>query len=537
MASTNDTATGRTSLLRRLTVRSKILLAMVAMAVVAVGVSAVSLERMQQLDESLEEMRADNVATLVTIADLRHGLTQVAQGSTYALAATTTPEEKGAGVQLIKVGQERTNGALAKLAESADEAGESDGVTRTAELWKSVETMLGVALSGQAPNTDNGAQAADFSRVTQELDVAVTELATGEESRAAQTAAEAKDAYESARIMVIGALVVGLAVALGLGLLISNRIVRPLREVSDVVQAIAEGDLTREVTVTSADEVGVMAAGVNRAAASVREAIATLAQSADLLTASSGRLTTSGDEILASANEASTQATEAAAAADQVSHNVQTVSAGAVQMGESIREIASNANEGARVASRAVTVAAATNDTVAKLGESSVEIGNVVKMITSIAEQTNLLALNATIEAARAGEAGKGFAVVASEVKDLAQETAKATDDIARRVSAIQTDTESAVTAIGEIGAIIGQINEFQTTIAAAVEEQTATTTEMNRNVGEAADGSAGIARNITQVAGAAERTTASVEESRRAAAELARMSSDLHAVVSRFRY
>jgi len=187
------------------------------------------------------------------------------------------------------------------------------------------------------------------------------------------------------------------------------------------------------------------------------------------------------------------------------------------------------------VAANAVGVADSTNQTVSKLGDSSAEIGNVVKVITSIAEQTNLLALNATIEAARAGEAGKGFAVVASEVKDLAQETAKATEDIARRVAAIQSDTESAVVAISEIGGIIARISDYQTTIAAAVEEQTATTSEMNRGVGEAAAGSAEIAANIVSVASATALTTESVTESQRASEELARMSSQMHAIVSRF--
>ena len=190
-----------------------------------------------------------------------------------------------------------------------------------------------------------------------------------------------------------------------------------------------------------------------------------------------------------------------ASAAGQVSTNVQTVSAGSEQMGSSIREIAQNATEVARVAAQAVTAADATTATVAKLGESSLEIASVVKVITSIAEQTNLLALNATIEAARAGEAGKGFAVVANEVKELAQETAKATQDITERVQAIQTDTEGAVRAIGEISSIIGLINDSQSTIAAAVEEQTATTTEMNRNVSEAAVSAARIAENIDAVA------------------------------------
>ena len=160
-----------------------------------------------------------------------------------------------------------------------------------------------------------------------------------------------------------------------------------------------------------------------------------------------------------------------------------------------------------------------------------------VKVITSIAEQTNLLALNATIEAARAGEAGKGFAVVASEVKDLAQETARATEDISRRVQAIQADTGGAVVAIEEISRVIARISDFQTTIASAVEEQTATTAEMSRSVSEAANGSSEIAQNITGVAEAARLTTEGVQQSQEATGELARMSAELTSLVSTFRY
>jgi methyl-accepting chemotaxis protein len=158
-------------------------------------------------------------------------------------------------------------------------------------------------------------------------------------------------------------------------------------------------------------------------------------------------------------------------------------------------------------------------------------------VITSIAEQTNLLALNATIEAARAGDAGKGFAVVANEVKELAQETARATQDITARVEAIQADTEGAVQAISEISSIIGLINDSQGTIAAAVEEQTATTTEMNRNVSEAALSASQIAENISSVAAATGSTTRAMGDARTAMEEVARMAAALSSAVGRFRY
>jgi len=216
---------------------------------------------------------------------------------------------------------------------------------------------------------------------------------------------------------------------------------------------------------------------------------------------------------------------------------VQTVAAGAEQMGASIREIAQNANEAAKVAHQATGVAAVTTETVSKLGVSSAEIGNVVKVITQIAAQTNLLALNATIEAARAGEAGKGFAVVASEVKDLAQETARATEEITRRVDAIQVDTTGAVVAIGQISTIIASINDFQLTIASAVEEQTATTNEMSRSVTEAATGSVEIASNIIGVATGAAMASEVLVQMGSSVHELARMSADLRERVAALTY
>ncbi len=171
-----------------------------------------------------------------------------------------------------------------------------------------------------------------------------------------------------------------------------------------------------------------------------------------------------------------------------------------------------------------------------KLGDSSTEIGQVVKVITSIAQQTNLLALNATIEAARAGEAGKGFAVVANEVKELAKQTAKATEDISRKIEAIQGDTKNAVGAIGHISEVIKQVNDISNTIASAVEQQNATTNEMARNVGEAAKGSGEITRNIAGVAEAAESTTHGAADSLKAAQSLAKMATDLRELVQKFK-
>jgi methyl-accepting chemotaxis protein len=304
----------------------------------------------------------------------------------------------------------------------------------------------------------------------------------------------------------------------------------------DVVTAAAAGDLTRDVGVAGSDAIGQMGEALQQFFTELRSSISAIGLNAQSLSGASEELNAVSQTMGSAAEQTATQAGVVSAAAEEVNVNVQTVAAGSEEMTASIGEIAKNASDAARVAGQAVSVAGTATSTVAKLGESSAEIGKVIKVITSIAQQTNLLALNATIEAARAGEAGKGFAVVANEVKELAKETAKATEDISQKIEAIQGDTRGAVEAIEEISSIIGQINDIQSSIASAVEEQTATTNEIARNVSEAARGSGEIAENITGVATAAQGTAKGAEETQRAAGELAQMATELQALVDRFR-
>ncbi|NKX92963.1 methyl-accepting chemotaxis protein [Sanguibacter hominis ATCC BAA-789] len=371
-------------------------------------------------------------------------------------------------------------------------------------------------------------------------DALITELTTTMEhvDAAVNEIRESANAQATATIAIVAGVIVGVIVlCLAFGLFVAGRIRRPIETVRDALQSLATGDLTSTVEITSKDEIGQMAAALTTAQRNLTATLSGVVETAHTVAASSEELAASNTQVAAGAEETSVQAGVVAAAAEQVSRNVQTVAAGAEQMGASIREIAQNASEAADVANRATTQAADATVTVTRLGTSSQEIGNVVKSITSIAEQTNLLALNATIEAARAGEAGKGFAVVASEVKDLAQETARATEDIARKVEAIQADTDNAVHAITEISGVIAKINDYQLTIASAVEEQTATTNEMSRSVSEAATGSGDIAQNINGVAHAATTTSDVVAQSTTAVDELARLSADLREKVSGFTF
>lgn len=304
-----------------------------------------------------------------------------------------------------------------------------------------------------------------------------------------------------------------------------------------VVSAAAEGDLTQPVTVRGNDAVGQLGEGLAQLLTDLRESVGGIARHAGTLASASMELTAVSSTLQEAAEVTTSQAEVVTSAADGVSRNVATVAAGAEEMGASIREIARNAADAARVANEAVLLVERTNAVMAQLGDSSQEIGKVLKLITTIAQQTNLLALNATIEAARAGELGKGFAVVAKEVKELARETARATDDIGQRISAIQTDTSRATVAIREIGGTITRISEIQTVIAGAVEEQTATTSEMGRNITDGAKATNEISRTIGGVAQAAKRTSDGGANVRDAVADLARLASDLQQLVGRFTY
>jgi methyl-accepting chemotaxis protein len=340
------------------------------------------------------------------------------------------------------------------------------------------------------------------------------------------------------RALLVAALVVAVAVAgLALAWWLGRRLTAPLDGLRVRMAEIADGggDLTQRVDDSTGDEVGELARAFNRFVDKVAGTIRDIGAAAGSLAASASGVSQIADGLGERAVRSRDQARHAHQAAADISSGVSSAAAGAEQMGSAIREIARSASDASHVGQEAVDLAASTEAAIVALGTRSREINDVVKVISAVAEQTNLLALNATIEAARAGEAGKGFAVVATEVKELAQASSRASEEIHQQVRSIQADTTAAVGSISQIVAVIREMNDHQTTIASAVEEQTAVTNELSRNVSSVADSATAVSETMNDVTTDAERTAADVDSTRTAARELDQLSGDLARLINVF--
>ena len=377
----------------------------------------------------------------------------------------------------------------------------------------------------------------DIQKANDVTDEAVGNAGDALDAHAEKVAKSAESYASTLRLVVLLVGLLAVVAVVGVAAAVSASVSRGLARLGDALSAVAAGDLTRRAPQDGTDELARIGAAANSAVGAVAAVVAQVAEAGGRLTQEADHLRDVASRASASAGTAASEAHAVSSSATTVSQNVQAVAAGSNQMDSSISEIARNAQEAVTVAQNAAGAVAATTETMNTLMDSSREIGDVVRLITTIAEQTNLLALNATIEAARAGDAGKGFAVVADEVKQLAQETARATEDISRRVEAIQSGTGRAGEAITEIAGVIARITEFQATIASAVEEQTATTQDMNRGVGVAAAGSGEIAASIEGVAQAATSAATTVDEALASASQLAQVGRELQDAVGRFRY
>ena len=337
--------------------------------------------------------------------------------------------------------------------------------------------------------------------------------------------------------LLVSGLVAAIALTVGLAAWQMKRLCCSLANVRAVLERLGEGHLTDRITVTSQDEIGRMGLAVNGALDALEASLGDVRSRAAEVNSGAGALTAASEAICSAATDSAGRAVQTASSARQVSDAVGSVATASEEMAASIAEIARSAAHAQGIAANAVEVASHARETVAELGVSSERIGDVLKAVAAIAEQTNLLALNATIEAARAGEAGKGFAVVASEVKDLARETSEATEDIARQIDQLRSDSRAAAQTIGEITTVIGQMSEVQATISAAVEEQDATTREIEQHVRSAAAQSTSIADIVDRVAGDATGAQQAAGSNSKTASRLSGVAGELDAIVGRFHF
>jgi methyl-accepting chemotaxis protein len=543
-----------------------------------IGLGVFALVQTARIDTQMESMTTVAQPSVRDLGMVRDGLTGMRRSELGQLLAETS-EERTAQAALYDKSIALLNDNMKdydKLIDGPEERKLADTIKSDIAAYEATRRK---AVDLVAKKDEKGAKAIMLGESKAALDQAIKDVGLDtdmNDKQAEESSKAGTDAYNSARFTLLGGLFIATCIAIFLTIAISRMIASPLQTMQEAAAKLALGDMDHTITFSSQDEVGslaesfrevikynqtlaaacealgrgdltvsvepksdkdLLAKNFTHAVTSIRETVSQMAQSSFSIASASEELSATASQMSSNAEETAAQADAVSTAAEQISSNVQTVVSGSEEMTASIREISGNAHSAAKVAGDGVKIASEANEKVGKLSESSKEIGQVVKVITSIAEQTHLLALNATIEAARAGEAGKGFAVVANEVKELAKETAKATEDISRKIEAIQLDTKGAIEGISEISKIIAQINDIQATIATAVEEQTATTNEIARNISDVAKGNEEITRNVTGVAQAAKSTTEGAEYTNKAAGELAGLAATLQNLVSQFEF
>ncbi|NBV34976.1 MAG: methyl-accepting chemotaxis protein [Proteobacteria bacterium] len=536
-------------MLKYFTVRSRLFFGFGILIALMVGALLYSrhtlkdqLGELSQLSREYLEQSTKVGATLTNIQGLPAAETAAAmQAQTVAYS---DPDEFQSSLRRIKQGREQFTASLGMVGVELKGPGVSGAVDETVDaarrFYEAIDKALAKFTAGEKAEgmdiiLNRGFQLEDS------LIAKIGELQTICIEGQKQKIAESKAAQDSQlRRIQLNLLLIGVTatiIAISLALSVTHSIVAPVELAMHALEATAKGDLTTNLPITGDDELGRLSSALNQACSSLRSTLMNIVDGINTVASASAELSAVSQQVEVNSEGTTRQAQAVSKVSAEVNANIQSVAEASEKNAESIRDIASNLAESVKIASDAVLTAEQTNQTIADLGTSSAEIGEVIKVIQSIAQQTNLLALNATIEAARAGEAGRGFAVVANEVKELAKSTSTATEDIARKIEAIQSNTANAVTAISTVGAIIQKISTLQHSIALAIEQQTMTTNEISRSIQSAAEGSLQIDQSTTVVAQAAMNTTDGANQTKIAANELAELSARLNQLISQFQF
>jgi len=478
----------------------KLGIGLMLVTVLTIIVGSLGLSQMSVLDKSLTLMYGRSTVRVMLLSDAREALgSAVLRGVRGGLNATSS------GVD-VESAQKDWDANVATIDKSMTEyralstPGRATWLkafdTAFANYRKAMPKLWTLAEAGSL-SAFEGYFSSSVTPAATAATSALNKLADLEKVSVERAINSAHDRSDRSRLMIILVILACTLASVALAISIGRVISVPLRRTVTVLKDLAGGNLDQRVEVDSHDEVGQMSEALRTALGSLSSAMRDIGEASQVVASSSEEFRAVSGELTSASGSVSTIAGQTSDAAQGLADTVRSAATSAEQMTESIAEIARSASEATSVAEEAVEVAQETSDIVGRLGQASDRISEIVKSIETIAEQTNLLSLNATIEAARSGEAGKGFAVVAGEVKELAGETAVATQNVTALVTEIQSETRNAVESMERISGAIGRINSAQSTIAGAVEEQTAVTDQIVRNMADATSGAGVISVDV----------------------------------------